>query len=105
MVQRHSSTVSHLYCVYIYVSKPHVIMFPLCAMLLMLKKEYKWLQHLYALYDTSVSQGDYLQSAHSKPVYLKTGSGPNLKSNSTATYTVTFRHHSSLVNFLIMKKM
>jgi len=59
------------------------------------KKEYKWLQRLYALYDTSVSQGDYRQSVQRKPVYLKTGSGPNLKSNLTATYTVTFRHHSS----------
>ena len=69
------------------------------------KKEYKWLQRLYAWHDTdtSVSQGDYRQSVQRKHVYLKTGSGPNVKSNLTATYTVTVRHHSSLGNFLILK--
>jgi hypothetical protein len=51
------------------------------------------------LYTTRLYRKVTIGSVQRKPVYLKTSSRPNLKSNLTATYTVTFRHHSSLGNF------
>jgi hypothetical protein len=42
---------------------------------------------------TRLHQKLTIGSVQRKPVYLKTSSGPNFKSNLTAaTYTVTFRH-------------
>jgi hypothetical protein len=72
-------------------------------MLLMLKKNTRG-YNVCMRYTTRLYRKVTTGSIQRKPVYNNTGSGPNLKSNLTATYTVTFHRHSSLGNFLILKK-